>query len=429
MFYEKQGSHVLQNVGNTDTTINIEFGDHPRDDMAVFDTLITPQRHTGQKGVKGSTPEGKKAKSYGNRKTLKDIYEKGDWVKDGRGDKWMDKFMLSNTDSTMEPNARMHVLGFLLGRRLVDIDQSPEVVPGKLDRKQVPGETIIGELHLELENALHQHTNKQLDQPTYNQDRVIEGDLEYGEADLDSYDLQSAEGEMSMGNSKLDLDAFGVYHEHKDRNSHHEKPQTPKRRKSNGWKSHFSAVRGRHKRSLGHETNRGILKPWMQYINHSFQTLLDGVHGEDHSHAHSHIPGHSHAHSHDNGPGAVHGHGSDHSHSHNLGQGKSLSYVHSQYFGHGSHHSHAPGQSHSHNHHHGPGQRHGSFRENAVDGFNDFQVPKPDRLRISSGWKPNRSAARHRNKRSVGSWGSGVYFHRRPAGVDSSHVRWGHNRV
>ena len=475
MFYEKLGSHVLQNVGNTDTTINIEFGVHPRDELPVLDTLITLQRHTGQKAVKGSTPEGKKAKSYGNRKTLKDNYEKGDWVEDGRGDKWMDKFMLRNTDSTMEPSTRMHLLGFLLGRRLADIDQSPEVVPGKLDRKQVPGETITGEvpaeLHLELEKPLHEHTTNQLDQPTYNQDRVIEGDLEYGEDDLDSYDLQSAEGEMSMGNSKLDLDAFGVYHEHKDRNSHHKKPQNSKMRKSNGWKSHFSAVRRRHKRSLGHETNRGSLTHWMQYINHSFQTPLDGVHGEGHSHAHSHGPGHSHTHSHDHGPGGVHGHGSDHGHSHgldhanshshvhshgpahshthshdhgagavhrhgsdhgyshNFGQGKSLGYVHSQYYDHGSRHRHAPGQSHSHNHHHGPGQRHGSFRENAVDGFYDFQVPKPYRLRTFSGWKPNRSAARHRKKRSLGSWGSGMYFHRRPAGVDSGHVRWGHNRV
>ena len=178
---------------------------------------------------------------------------------------------------------------------------------------------------------------------------------------------------------------------------------------------------------VNHSTNSSASPTNKQCVNHSFQTPLDGVHGEGHSHAHSHGPGHSHTHSHDHGPGGVHGHGSDHGHSHNLGQGKSLGYV--QYYGRGYHHSHAPGQSHSHNHQHGPGQRHGSFRENAADSFYDFQVPKPYRLRTFSGWKPNRSAARHRNKRSLGPWRSGVYFHHRPAAVDSGHVRWGHNRV
>ena len=58
MFYEKLGSHVLQNVGNTDTTINIEFGDHPRDELAVLDRLITPPTSQGSERGQGFITRG-----------------------------------------------------------------------------------------------------------------------------------------------------------------------------------------------------------------------------------------------------------------------------------------------------------------------------------------------------------------------------------
>jgi len=104
----------------------------------------------------------------------------------------------------------VRVLDFLLERRLAEmVETSPNdsgditVTLDKHDDVTGRSEEVPAEIRLEI-------------QEPEEEDTVIEGDLEYGTDEFDMYDLQSAEGEL--GNSKLDLDSFGVYTESADAN-------------------------------------------------------------------------------------------------------------------------------------------------------------------------------------------------------------------